>query len=61
MESRQRMDIEKLHPVACGRVHLMGKWEIGEIADPYGKPMQAFIEAYEKINDSCEEWCRRLW
>jgi protein-tyrosine phosphatase len=61
METYQQKDIEQLQPILRGRVHLMGKWGVGEIADPYGKKKQAFVEACEKINDSCEEWCSRLW
>ena len=60
MEYWQQKDIEHLYPYARGRVHLLGKWDNVEISDPYKKPKQAFIEAYEKIDKACEEWCRKI-
>ncbi len=61
MELWQQKEIEKLYPFARGRVHLLGKWGVGEIADPYKKPKEAFVDAYEKIECSCNEWCEKVW
>lgn len=60
MEEWQKAEIERLYPYARGRVHLMGKWEGTEIADPYKKAKPHFVEAFEKIEQSCRLWCEKL-
>ncbi|NOQ68491.1 MAG: low molecular weight phosphotyrosine protein phosphatase [Gammaproteobacteria bacterium] len=60
MEHWQQKEIESLYPYARGRVHLLGKWGETEISDPYRKPKEAFVHAYEKINNACDEWCDKL-
>ncbi len=60
MEHWQQKEIENLYPYARGRVHLLGKWAETEISDPYKKPKEAFVHAYEKINKACDEWCDKL-
>lgn len=61
MELWQQREIERLYPFARGRVHLLGKWGGVEIADPYKQPKTVFVEAFEKIDRACDEWCRKLW
>jgi protein-tyrosine phosphatase len=61
MEQWQQKEIEHLYPYARGRVHLLGKWGVGDIADPYKKPREAFVDAYAKIERSCNEWCKKVW
>lgn len=61
MEQWQQREIEQRHPFARGRVHMLGKWGTGEIADPYRKPREAFVEAYGLIERSCNEWCEKVW
>lgn len=60
MERWQQQEIEKLYPFSRGRVHLLGKWGGVEIADPYRKPKEFFIEAYDKIETACQEWTKKL-
>jgi len=60
MEHWQKKEIESLFPYARGRVHLLGKWADAEISDPYKKPKEAFVHAFEKINKACDEWCSKL-
>lgn len=60
MEKWQQREIESLYPFARGRVHLLGKWSETEISDPYKKPKQAFIEAFNKISIACEQWNKKL-
>ena len=60
MEHWQKKEIESLYPYARGRVHLLGKWTDTEISDPYKKPKDAFVHAFEKINKSCDQWCNKL-
>ena len=61
MEDWQRKEIESLYPFARGRVHTLGKWGTGDISDPYKKPIDAFLEAYENIDQACDEWCKKVW
>lgn len=61
MEQWQKKEIEHLFPFARGRVHLLGKWGVGDIADPYKKSREAFVDAYAKIERSCNEWCEKVW
>ena len=60
MEHWQMKEIESLYPYARGRVHLLGKWADTEISDPYKKPKDAFVHAFEKINKACDQWCNKL-
>ena len=60
MEQWQQKEIEQRYPFSRGRVHLLGKWGGREIGDPYKKPKESFIAAYEKIERSCQEWCEKL-
>ena len=60
MEHWQKKKIEQRYPFSLGRVHLLGKWEDTEISDPYKMSKSHFIEAYEKINRSCSQWCEKI-
>jgi len=60
MERWQQKEIESLYPYARGRVHLLGKWSDIEIEDPYQKSKEAFVVAFEKIDQLCQQWCEKL-
>jgi len=60
MELWQKKEIESLFPYARGRVHLLGKWSDIEVNDPYNKPKEAFVEAFVKIDQLCQQWCKKL-
>ena len=60
MERWQQKEIERLYPFSCGRVHLIGKWGNVEIDDPYQMSKTQFVEAFEKINESCIQWNKKL-
>ena len=60
MERWQQKEIEGLYPYARGRVHLLGKWSDMEVEDPYKKPKEVFVEAFEKIDQLCQQWCEKL-
>ena len=60
MEHWQQKEIENLYPYARGRVHLLGKWADVEISDPYKKPKEAFVSAFETIDKACDLWCNKL-
>lgn len=60
MELWQQKEIENFYPYARGRVHLLGKWSDMEVEDPYKKPKEAFVEAFVKIDQLCQQWCEKL-
>ncbi|WP_323049662.1 low molecular weight phosphotyrosine protein phosphatase, partial [Caballeronia mineralivorans] len=43
-ERKQIAAIEKMAPHTRGKVHLLGKWEDSEVADPYGGHETAYRE-----------------
>ena len=60
MESRHREEIEQRSPVLRGRVFTLGHWSGFEVPDPMGRPMSAFEEAYELIDQGVGDWFKRL-
>lgn len=60
MEYWQLKEIEAIYPYARGRVHLLGKWSDLEVEDPYKKSKEAFVEAFERIDPLCQQWCEKL-
>lgn len=60
MEVWQQKEIENHFPFSRGRVHLIGKWSDCEVSDPYKKSREHFVEAFNRINQSCKEWCDKL-
>jgi protein-tyrosine phosphatase len=61
MEEWQRHDIEHHYPVARGKVHLLGKWQQQELADPYLRGREAFNTSLTQIEAAFDEWYRRVW
>ncbi|MCG5495867.1 low molecular weight protein-tyrosine-phosphatase [Ectothiorhodospira variabilis] len=59
MEHWQREDIFMRAPFARGRVFLLGHWQGGEVADPYGRGHAAVACALEQIELACRGWSRR--
>ncbi|MGA9469875.1 MAG: low molecular weight protein-tyrosine-phosphatase [Candidatus Macondimonas sp.] len=60
MEQYQRQWIEQGFPYLRGRVHLLGKWQDHEIADPFRKGPQAFDVAMAEIVQAVASWRPRL-
>lgn len=60
MEHYQRQWIEQSFPYLCGRVHLLGKWQNREIADPFRRGPQAFDTAMADIVQALSTWRPRL-
>lgn len=60
MEHWQQKEIEQRYPFARGRVHLLGRWADCEIADPYKKPKEMFVGAFNEINRACQQWYEKL-
>ncbi|AOJ05268.1 MULTISPECIES: low molecular weight protein-tyrosine-phosphatase [Burkholderia] len=59
-ERRQIADVESLDPVARGKVHLLGKWEDTEIADPYGGPEVDYRQSYTLIERLVQGWLQKI-
>lgn len=60
MEHYQRQWIEQGFPYLRGRVHLLGKWQNHEIADPFRQGPQAFDVAMAEIIQAMAGWRLRL-
>lgn len=61
MDLRQLSAIRAIAPEARGKAFLLGKW-IGDahVPDPYGKPREAFEQAYALIERAVDGWIARL-
>lgn len=63
MEASQQQQLERLYPLARGRIHCLG--EFGpqgpyDIADPYQQPRAAFEASHAAIALGVAEWVRRI-
>lgn len=63
MEAGQQQQLERLYPLARGKIRRLG--EFGpqgafDIADPYRQPRAAFEAAHTAIALGVEEWARRI-
>jgi protein-tyrosine phosphatase len=59
-ERRQIAEIERLDPVTRGKVHLLGKWEDSEVADPYGSHEMAYRESFGLIERLVLGWLNKI-
>ncbi|RQS69512.1 low molecular weight phosphotyrosine protein phosphatase [Burkholderia sp. Bp8963] len=59
-ERAQIAAVESVDPFARGKVHLLGKWESAEIADPHGGPEADYRESYTLIERLVQGWLQRL-
>ena len=60
MEEFHKRQIEQLAPLARGRIFTLGHWGGFEIADPYGRPRDAFEEALNLIDQGVASWVKYL-
>jgi protein-tyrosine phosphatase len=60
MESFQKSEIEKKHPLVRGKVYGLGEFGKFEIADPYRKSLNAFETAYTQIASGVDDWVVRI-
>lgn len=61
MDKQQLQHLSSKYPCASGKVMLLGKWSNNEeIPDPYQKTEQAFINAFEQIEQNCKIWAEKL-
>ncbi|MGU7782992.1 low molecular weight protein-tyrosine-phosphatase [Burkholderia sp. PU8-34] len=59
-ERAQIASVESVDPFARGKVHLLGKWEGTEIADPHGGREADYRESYTLIERLVQGWLQRL-
>lgn len=53
--------LNRQYPQLRGRVHKLMKWrENVDVEDPYRRPREAFVQAFEDIEAGVEDWLRRL-
>ena len=60
-ERQQIAAIEQMAPHTRGKVHLLGKWEDSEVADPYGGHEVAYRESFGLIERLVQGWLNKLW
>lgn len=63
MDSEQKEWCTQFAPSARGRIFLLGHWLASppsEIADPYGRGLEAFRQAFEEIRRSVGAWVPHL-
>jgi len=60
-ERQQIAAIEQMAPHTRGKVHLLGKWEDSEVADPYGGHEVAYRESFALIERLVQEWLKKIW
>jgi protein-tyrosine phosphatase len=63
MEAFQQQQLERLYPLARGKIRRLG--EFGpqgafDIADPYRQPRAAFEASHAAIAQGVDEWVRRI-
>ncbi|MDW9234771.1 low molecular weight phosphotyrosine phosphatase family protein [Burkholderia thailandensis] len=59
-ERRQIAEVEAIDPFARGKVHLLGKWEDAEIADPHGGPEGDYRDSYTLIERLVQGWLQKI-
>ena len=60
-ERQQIAAIEQMAPHTRGKVHLLGKWEDSEVADPYGGHEVAYRESFGLIERLVQGWLNKIW
>jgi protein-tyrosine phosphatase len=63
MEFEHRLELERLYPLARGKIHQLG--EFGreapfDIQDPYTRPRAAFEVAHADITLGVDQWAQRI-
>ncbi|MFA5940777.1 MAG: low molecular weight protein-tyrosine-phosphatase [Sinimarinibacterium sp.] len=53
--------LNRQYPQLRGRVHKILKWrENVDVEDPYRRPRDAFVKAFDDIEGGVEDWLRKL-
>ena len=60
MEPTHAQRIRSLAPVLAGRVHLLGRWSCGVIADPHGAALEQYQQCISDISAAIDSWLQRI-
>ncbi len=60
MEQSHKAELERLYPVARGKVFRIGHMGQFDVADPYRQPRTAFDAAYAAIAQGVQDWVPRI-
>lgn len=60
MTQDQVQQVQAQFPSAKGRVFRIGHWLDIDVADPFRRPLAIFEQAMVLIEQSIEEWCKKL-
>lgn len=60
MEPEHQRRIMATVPTLAGRVHLLGRWGVGAIDDPYGASRTMYEECVDRIERSIQSWMTRM-
>jgi protein-tyrosine phosphatase len=59
-ERQQIAAVEALVPTSRGKVHLLGKWEDSDVADPYGGHEDAYRQSFALIEHLVTGWLNKI-
>jgi len=60
MDSGQKADIQRLYPLASGKVFRMSELTRADVPDPYRAPRAAFEHALQLIREGIDTWLPRI-
>lgn len=61
MEKSHQKFIESRYPRSCGKVQLLGRWSVGEVADPFGGSEEQYALAVQEIDEAVRLWAEKVW
>ncbi|TKC85870.1 low molecular weight phosphotyrosine protein phosphatase [Trinickia terrae] len=59
-ERKQITAVESLAPTSRGKVHLLGKWEDSDVADPYGDSEDIYRKSFALIEHLVTGWLNKI-
>jgi protein-tyrosine phosphatase len=60
MEHEHLRRIMAVAPALAGRVHLLGRWGVGPIGDPYGASRAEYEDCLSQLENSVMAWLDRI-
>jgi len=60
MDGEQKLEVQRRHPVATGKVFRLGEPGKFDIPDPYRQPREAFEQSLELIQRGVDAWVPRI-
>ena len=59
-ERQQIKAVESIEPTSRGKVHLLGKWEDSDVADPHGGHEDAYRQSFALIEHLVTGWLKKI-